>query len=364
MSPCLACCGTRGCFRPNAALRLLQRAHGILTRIPSRQTHGVSDAPRGGTTAEQNARIQEATHVSFAIAKHTGFMYEARGGSYLPLVPTPMLSHARIVDTEQPVHGQVPLLARFEGQRGLIFREDQFDPVTRTRRGRLYEGGHFTQPSSDFYALPHPHEVPNAGQMRVVGAKIELFVYISPSQLIARPEALDGAVLGLGTSSFETRWRVIGAEMVGYGDLLVTLRSLSGLGMLPNLEPSAIPTDARAAVKESVDQVVSAAFRETAGAVVDQCRHALTAIISTWLYELHGDRKIFERDLGDLCKILWRSGRRMLAASAWVVARLHNKTKPSARAEHGLQAPVDDDAQYCIQVVGLVLRELGWARAV
>lgn len=56
--------------------------------------------------------------MSFAIARHTGFMYEGRGGSYLPLLPTPMLSHARIVDAEHPEHGQVPLLSRFEGQSG------------------------------------------------------------------------------------------------------------------------------------------------------------------------------------------------------------------------------------------------------
>jgi hypothetical protein len=156
---------------------------------------------------------------------------------------------------------------------------------------------------------------------------------------------------------------VIGAEMVGYGDLLVTLRSLSALGILPDLVPAAIPKTAKEAVGESVNQVISAAFRETAGSVVDQCRHALVTIISAWLYNRDGDRSIFERDLGDLCKILWRSNRRMLAASAWVVARLHNKTKPSSRAEHGLQVAVEDDAQYCIHAVGFVLRELGWARA-
>jgi hypothetical protein len=275
-----------------------------------------------------------------------------------------MLSHARVVDSEHPTRGQVSSLSRFEGQSGLIFREDQFDPVTRTRRGRLYEGGRYSQPTSDFYALPHPHEIPNAAQLKVVGAKIELFVYAPPSVLIASPAMLDGAVLGLGTSSFETRWRVIGGEMVGYGDLLVTLRSLSSLGILPILETAAIPPNAREVVKDSIDQLVSAAFRETAGSVVDQCRHALTTIIAAFLYDRYGDKKILEKDLGDLCKLLWRSGgRRMLAASAWVVARMHNKTKPSSRAEHGLQAPVEDDAHYCIQVVGFVLRELGWTRA-
>lgn len=299
--------------------------------------------------------------MSLGIAKHTGLMYEARGGSYLPLISTPLLSHARVVDLQDPSRNRVPDQFRFEGQQGLIFREDSFDPVARTRRGRLYEGGRHSQPSIGLYALPHPCEIPNAAPTKLMGAQTELFVYVPPSDFIVQPATLLRAVLGLGTSSFETRWRVIGLELVGYGDLLLTLKSLSAFGILPELRQDTIHVRARAEVMDAVNQLVSAAFRETAGSVIDQCRHALVTIIASELHEHGEDKKIFEKDLTDLCKVLWRHGKRMLAASAWTVARLHNKTKPNSRVQHGLSRPVEEDASYCIHVVGLVLGELGWA---
>lgn len=299
--------------------------------------------------------------MNFAIARQTGLMYEGRGGSFLPLVPTPMLSHARIVDPEHPAANEVAMLTRFESQPGLIFREDQFDPVTRTRRGRLYQGGAYSAPTTTFYALPHPHEVPVAAQM-VVGRNLDMYVYVTPSDIMSKPEFLYGVTLGLGSGTFETRWRVVGVEMVGHGDILVTLRSLSVMGVLPDLLLDAIPVSARDEVKSVLDKVVTAALREAAGSVIDQCRHALTIVVSTWLFDRGGDRNVLKKDLGELCKLLEASDRKMQASTAWVVARLHNKTKPSARAEHGLSAPVDDDAQFCLQALGLVLREFGWAR--
>src|SRR6185369_13289639 len=287
-------------------------------------------------------------------------MYEDRGGSFLPLVPTPTLSHARILDP-QSGGSSVPPLSRFEGQPGLIFREDQFDPLTRTRRGRLYEGGHYQRPSPQ-YALPHPHEVQHAGPLTVAGDQVELYVYIPPPSLIAKPRSLSGSVLGLGTSAFETQWRVLDVEMVGFGDLLLTLKSLSVFGILPELDPSAIPAEARKPVSDAVDRVVSAAFRETPISVIDHCRSALVTIISHWLYQESRKEDVFEKDLGDLCTLLEQKKPKMIAKGAWVVARLHNKGKPNVVVEHDLKPAVDEDAQFCIDVVGLALREFGWTR--
>jgi hypothetical protein len=296
--------------------------------------------------------------VALAIAKRTGLMYESRGGSYLPLVPTPTLSHARLIDH----HGgqsDIPLLARFEGQCGLVFREDQFDPVTRTRRGRLYEGGHYVQPSTE-YALPHPHEVQHAAPITVAGDRVDLYIYIPSPSLLSNPRSLGGKLLGLGTSAFETQWRILDVEMVGYGDLLVTLKSLSVFGILPELDPGAMPSEARVPVNDAVDRVVSAAFRETPISVIDHCRSALVTIISRWIYDQGRNEAVLEKDLGDLCTLLEQKDLKMIARSAWVVARLHNKGKPNAVFEHKLKPAADEDAQFCIHVVGLTLREFGW----
>lgn len=85
-----------------------------------------------------------------------------------------------------------------------VFREDSFDPVTRVRRGRLYEPrpGQ-SQPSAQRVGL-HPHEDP---MLRPVGGggRIDktLYTYTACNPLLSLPNQGQGLTLALGSGRAE-----------------------------------------------------------------------------------------------------------------------------------------------------------------
>jgi hypothetical protein len=80
--------------------------------------------------------------------QQSGLVYEGLDGPILPVVPRPIVTQARLIKCEEDWNDLptgIPHSPMF-----WVFREDTFDPVTRTRRGRLYEA----EPTQ-----PAPHRV-------------------------------------------------------------------------------------------------------------------------------------------------------------------------------------------------------------
>lgn len=71
------------------------------------------------------------------ICNNTGLVYEGLGAADIPSVPTPSITQAKLISAEADWQ-DLPRGLAVDPLRW-IFREDSFDPVTRTRRGRLYE---------------------------------------------------------------------------------------------------------------------------------------------------------------------------------------------------------------------------------
>lgn len=66
-----------------------------------------------------------------------GLVYQSVGSvPDRPVLPIPMVSQARLIKDRS---GWSNLPSRYRGDpHSWLFREDGFDPVTRTRRGRIY----------------------------------------------------------------------------------------------------------------------------------------------------------------------------------------------------------------------------------
>ena len=77
------------------------------------------------------------------IDQHTGLVYEGYGAPEIPSVPTPHIAQAKLIEHSDDWAGLPRGLAG--SPMAWLFREDSFDPVTRTRRGRLFEA----QPARD-----------------------------------------------------------------------------------------------------------------------------------------------------------------------------------------------------------------------
>ena len=86
------------------------------------------------------------------IEQHTGLIYEGTGNPDIPVVPMPSVVHAKFI--EQPADWKS--LPRPSETFGLVFREDSFDAVSRTRRGRLYQKKEGAQPEQHTVSA-HPY---------------------------------------------------------------------------------------------------------------------------------------------------------------------------------------------------------------
>lgn len=298
------------------------------------------------------------------IDNSTGLVYEGAGGADTPAIPTPAVTQAKIVERIGEWGGLPRGL--FSDAFSWVFREDSFDPVSRTRRGRLYQPHMNTQPQT-VRVSPHPYDF--AG--RWTGANADqnfqksLFVYSQCSQLLNMPGRGLGAILALGSPEAASFWRIVQTEMLVNRAVMVTLKALSAYDILPELEEVQVAEEFRADVKKVLERVLDAAFRESPDSVVDRCRNALTVMISRWLVQRGHDRKVLELDLGKVSDAVGEKPYERVcpANMGRTVAQLHNRTKENVVVKKGLRSLVEEDAEFSIQAVGLALRDLGWAKA-
>jgi len=124
-----------------------------------------------------------------------------------------------------------------------------------------------------------------------------------------------------------------------------------------------IPVEFGAAISQTVERALDAAFRETPISVIDQCRNAMAVLLSRWLVAEGHERSILGDDLGKIATIIGRPPYEKCTVSnlAQVVARLHSRGKTNEAHTRGLRDPVDEDAELALHALGFTLRDIGWA---
>lgn len=298
--------------------------------------------------------------MNLGIEHNTGLVYEAYGGTYMPVNPIPVVTVATLI--EDPVQWQQlpadldPRLNRW------VFREDAFDPVTRVRRGRLFEWVHDQAQSVFFGPFDNrSHVTPGVAPGTCLK---QLHNFVHCHALLQRPRRGEGVTLALGNRTAASAWRIIQAECVANKAVMVTLKAKSAFGVIPELDLGQMEPDQQKVVQAAVERVVDAAFRETPVSVIDQCRNALTVLIARWLVQQGEPASVLRDDLGEVYKRIGIEPHRMGVASAMghLVARLHSRGKTNEQQARDLRIPVEEDAELAVQAVGMVLRELGWAR--
>ncbi len=294
------------------------------------------------------------------ICNNTGLVYEGIGAADIPSIPTPSVTQAKLIavegDWQDLPRGLIADPLRW------IFREDAFDPVTRTRRGRLYEPQPGQSQPNNQRVGPHPYEDP---MMRQVGAggrvAKTLYTFTACHPLLSMPTRGEGMTLALGDVRAASPWRIIQTETLANGSVMVTLKSLSAFAIVPAVDYAHVAPEHRSAVAEAMDRVLNSAFRETPTSVVDHCRSALTVLLSRWLVQ-SGREKIdaLALDLGPLAKRMEANEMTCVANAAQIVARLHARGKPNEQQARGLRPPEEGDDEFALESVGLTLREFGW----
>lgn len=295
------------------------------------------------------------------IDTNSGHVYEGAGAPQFAVFPRPAISLAKLIETpddwrslpQDVLHTPFPW----------VFREDSFDPVTRIRRGRLYQTFNNSQPHQ-WPVSAHPLDFEG---VREVAARrqlvMSLYTYSPCDALTTREDRGRGLLLALGSGRAASAWRVVLVETLIDRDVMVTLKAVSAMGIIPELDKSKIAKSNWKSVDQAIDRVLDSAFRETATSVIDQCRNAIQVILARWMLQEGADAKVLEKDLGEVCSTVASKPFLKHAArdAGNIVRLLHSRGKANVQEIGNLRLPNDEDAEISIQAVAFVLREVGWA---
>jgi hypothetical protein len=299
--------------------------------------------------------------VYLGICKTTGLIYEGLNSADIPSIPLPCLTQAKLIVTDADWK-DLPRGLSLDPLRWL-FREDSFDPVTRTRRGRLFEPQPGQAQPIHHGVAPHPYEDP---MMRQVGAggrvSKAIFTFTACNPLLTMVNKGQGMTLALGTSKAVSPWRIIQTEALANGLVMVTLKSLSAFAIIPTVDYGQIAIEHRPAIADAIERVLNSAFREAPISVIDHCRAALTVLLARWLVQTGNEKEdALVLDLGHLANKCESNKMTCVANVARIIARMHSRGKPNEQLARKLRQPTNGDDEFAIESVGLVLREFGWS---
>lgn len=244
-----------------------------------------------------------------------------------------------------------------------IFQELSFDPTSRLRRGNLYQS-ETQKPWPADQIIDHPPKeltsVSRVDRLDEFRFRRTVYPYEPCRELIGLSSAGIGATLALGTTESWSLWCVVQAEFSVGGAVLVTLKSRSYLGALPDVDLGKIKVDFRADVTRALVRAADAAHRESPVSVIDQCRNALVVCLARWLVQENGKPQTsLTEDLGELTKRV-PEDYYCIKAIAGLIARLHARGKDNERLRRQSHTPNEDDADLAVQCLGFALREFGW----
>ena len=271
-----------------------------------------------GYSALRGESTEAVMHIGYD--GDSGHVYEGANLPEFAVVPAPLLTQARLVESPSDLTG----LPRGVRQTPLtwVFREQSFDPVTRIRRGRLYEPYTHGQPETCLTRGHPAHQFSHHRQGESLSKT--LFHYWPCQTILNKPRAGSGLLFALGQSDSWSMWRIVQVERVVGDDVLVTLKALAAFGVLPDLRVDAIEEKHRDPVQRAVDRVLDSAFRESAISVIDQCRNAAVVLVGRWMVSRGADEKTLELDLGSLVRRVREVpyGLAAVAGVAEMIARL------------------------------------------
>lgn len=243
-----------------------------------------------------------------------------------------------------------------------ILIESSFDPVSRIRRGRLFQN--FGN-SGEEIVQTEPHPARGSKGEFVGQLRRPLTVFVECTTLLQRPRGGEGMQLALGQKSGSSLWRILQTERIITGDVLVTLRAESAFNILPTLDKTKIAPSSLVAVESALSRVLDTAYKELPTSVVDQCRNAACVVTSRWMQAEMNASNPESRDLGAMIQLIKEhfGERNMLTlrSALEVINRLHPRGKDNEKLRLQLRDVEPSDAEYAVQALGFILREIKWA---
>lgn len=302
--------------------------------------------------------------ISIGMTQDGLLVYEGSGRYGHPVWPSPVISRAHLIERESDWLRIPPQGTRLS----LVFREDSFDPVTRVRRGRLYDGTR-KQPD-DWRVRPHPalggeeerRSHRNGGEISVSLESFDAY-----QGFAEKPNRGRGLNIALGTSDAVSAWRIVAIERIFTGEDLLTLRARTSLGVFPDLIPGAIPAVALHRLETALAAAADAVFREGPTSIIDRCRDAAQVALAHWLANEENEDALITYEIARLCERLEAREPakvpKLLITTARLIAQMHARGKPVEQVRRKKTAPSEGDAETVVAALGSLLREIGWSKA-
>ena len=288
----------------------------------------------------------------------TRVYYEGTAQTGIAIWPAQFISLATVLRSEDD-RAKVPTATNL-GNARLLFREDHFDSVTRIRRGRFYNRANDAQPQ--LWAVQAHPALPSDSRLIGAGGLIHKHLY-GFHDWAARAnlkEPLIEITVVLGIQDAMTLWRVLGIEQISTGEDLVTLKARSNMGVLPEVSQDRVPDVSRGRVMEAINHVIETAYRASPESIIDRCRDLAVTVLGAYFEPSIPEAS--HQDLGGLARISKERKRYLIENSARIINLLHSRGKPNEQSRRGVATLLDQDATLALECVGMIIREVGWAK--
>lgn len=282
------------------------------------------------------------------LAQIEGDYYEGTNVKLRLIIPQPLILSFRL-ESSEPAHEH-------------IFVEDYFNSSTRIRRGRVYKQSNYKSWSID-RITPRPLSWNQSGP-DIDKCPANINDSFEAGATIALMSG-NGVVLGKGAG--ESHWTVVFAEQVISHGYLVTLKSKTFLGVLPELIPENIPQNNREDIVQALKAVVEAAPIQAPQPVIDSCRVAVTHMLTAQYPDANpkGEKelqKIISYIRSNHGKEACIAGAATLVekrcAASELVNKLHTRAKPNS---NDTRAASSRDADLAVSAIAFLLQDFGWA---
>lgn len=245
----------------------------------------------------------------------------------------------------------------------LVFREDSFEPISRIRRGRLYtsEGRQSTE-NWNMSRILHPGVADS-------GYRVKTFVPFNLLQAFPNWKGTS-PIIALGSRQVHSFWRILFVEPMHTGDQLVTIKSASFMGTLPEVLGGKVDPAAENQLRQAADHLAGEALRSSPESVIDLARDVITIAFAGVLARMKSLPKV-GMDLGDLSDSLAKAieaahpntkraslPHQMALSCSRIVQRLHSQRKPSEQARRGLLPPTGREAELAVLCAAAVMTDL------
>jgi len=288
------------------------------------------------------------------ICPENGFVYEGDHSFGIRVAPRPTLVPISFPESLEAASTGVEAADRFAK---VVFREDSFDPITKIRRGRVYNAFDYSQPKEWYISDPLRTDIiPESIGPRYL-QRTRLQTYQSDA-LIALRKKDASKVAVLGKDPFITLWRILDIETSVHGDQIVTLKSFRSFGDVPRLIKGQMPEECFAQLSEYLEMVENSVNRLDANEVADRCRDALSVVFG---YLAKNPKLDLSQSIQKYMKNEGREYHDLVTHCGSVIARLHAKGKPSVQAQFDVRGLREEHSQLTLRCLYVVLTELGWA---